>query len=295
MSKARDLANAGTALTTVDATELGYLDGVTSAVQTQIDGKQAVVSGVNDTEIGYLDGVTSAIQTQIDAKEPTLPSQTGNTGKYLTTDGTDKSWGTVSQYALPTQTGNSGKYLTTNGTNESWGTISAGGMTLLSTTSLSNQNSLTLSSISQDYKELYLTWRDVRLQDNNATMLQVRFNGISTNSFYYWYNVQYGYTPSASTANYIPVSGSVGTMNNTALHHGYVKFPFYSNSTNASRTYQGQSTWSRVTEGSGSSGTFFNGTCGTGSTFTTAITSLTLLTSNGNQILSGTVELYGVS
>ena len=68
MSKARDLANAGTALTTVDATELGYLDGVTSAVQTQIDGKQAVVSGVNDTEIGYLDGVTSAIQTQINGK-----------------------------------------------------------------------------------------------------------------------------------------------------------------------------------------------------------------------------------
>jgi hypothetical protein len=39
MTKARDLANAGTALATVDATELGYLDGVTSAVQTQIDTK----------------------------------------------------------------------------------------------------------------------------------------------------------------------------------------------------------------------------------------------------------------
>jgi hypothetical protein len=68
MTKARDIANAGTALTTVSATELGYLDGVTSAVQTQIDAKQAVVSGVNDTEIGYLDGVTSAIQTQINTK-----------------------------------------------------------------------------------------------------------------------------------------------------------------------------------------------------------------------------------
>jgi hypothetical protein len=41
MTKARDLANAGTALTTVSATELGYLDGVTSAVQTQIDAKAA--------------------------------------------------------------------------------------------------------------------------------------------------------------------------------------------------------------------------------------------------------------
>jgi hypothetical protein len=41
MTKARDLANAGTALTSVSATELAYLDGVTSAVQTQIDSKAA--------------------------------------------------------------------------------------------------------------------------------------------------------------------------------------------------------------------------------------------------------------
>jgi hypothetical protein len=68
MSKARDIANVGTALTTVSATELGYLDGVTSAVQTQINAKQTVVSGVDDTEIGYLNGVTSAVQTQIDTK-----------------------------------------------------------------------------------------------------------------------------------------------------------------------------------------------------------------------------------
>jgi hypothetical protein len=75
---------------------LGYLDGVTSAIQTQIDGKQATITGaattiddadltasralvsdgsgkvavsdVTSTELGYLDGVTSAIQTQVDAK-----------------------------------------------------------------------------------------------------------------------------------------------------------------------------------------------------------------------------------
>jgi hypothetical protein len=52
----------------VSDTEIGYLDGVTSAIQTQLNAKQATVSGVSDTEIGYLDGVTSAIQTQLDAK-----------------------------------------------------------------------------------------------------------------------------------------------------------------------------------------------------------------------------------
>ena len=52
----------------VSNTEFGYLNGVTSAIQTQLDDKQPKVSGVSDTEIGYLDGVTSAIQTQLDAK-----------------------------------------------------------------------------------------------------------------------------------------------------------------------------------------------------------------------------------
>lgn len=50
-----------------------------------------------------------------------LPSQTGNSGKYLTTNGTATSWATVD--ALPSQTGNSGKYLTTNGTAASWATL----------------------------------------------------------------------------------------------------------------------------------------------------------------------------
>jgi hypothetical protein len=51
------------------------------------------------------------------------PSQSSNSGKFLTTDGTNSSWATVAQYTLPTQTGNTGKFLTTDGTNESWGTV----------------------------------------------------------------------------------------------------------------------------------------------------------------------------
>jgi hypothetical protein len=39
MTKARDLANASTALSAVSATELAFVDGVTSAIQTQLDAK----------------------------------------------------------------------------------------------------------------------------------------------------------------------------------------------------------------------------------------------------------------
>jgi hypothetical protein len=43
------------------------------------------------TELNYVDGVTSAIQTQLDAKA-VYPDQTGNSGKYLSTDGSTASW-----------------------------------------------------------------------------------------------------------------------------------------------------------------------------------------------------------
>jgi len=64
------------------------------------------------------DGSTASWQT-VDA----LPSQTSQSGKYLKTDGTVATWDTVT--TLPTQTGNSGEYLTTDGTTASWAPLTS--------------------------------------------------------------------------------------------------------------------------------------------------------------------------
>jgi hypothetical protein len=93
MTRARDLANASAGLSAVSGAELGYLDGVTSAIQAQIDAKQPTVANVSDTEIGYLDGVTSAIQTQLNAKAP-LASPTFTTS--VTVSGNPPTAGTIS-------------------------------------------------------------------------------------------------------------------------------------------------------------------------------------------------------
>ena len=84
----------------VSNTEIGYLNGVTSAIQTQLDGKQAVVSGVSDTEIGYLDGVTSSIQTQINEKQDVVSGVSSTEIGYL--DGVTSSIQTQINAKAPT-------------------------------------------------------------------------------------------------------------------------------------------------------------------------------------------------
>lgn len=110
-------ASGKVAVSSVTDIELEYVSGVTSAIQTQIDGKQAsLVSGTNiktinstsllgsgnisvapasgidataigsgsvdNTEFGYLNGVTSAIQTQIDTKTNKLITANRQTASY---------------------------------------------------------------------------------------------------------------------------------------------------------------------------------------------------------------------
>jgi hypothetical protein len=120
MTKARDLANGATALSAVSATELAYLDGVTSAVQTQIDGKQAVNAAVSTTELGYLDGVTSAIQTQLDAK--TAKSTLTTTGDIYYASGAN----TPARLGI----GSTGNVLTVASGIPSWAAPAGGGKVL---------------------------------------------------------------------------------------------------------------------------------------------------------------------
>ena len=107
--------NGKIAVSTITSTELGYLDGVTSNVQTQLNAKQATITGgastitssnltanralvsnssgkvivstVTSTELGYLDGVTSSIQTQLNNKSSTSHTHSN----YALTTGTNAS------------------------------------------------------------------------------------------------------------------------------------------------------------------------------------------------------------
>jgi hypothetical protein len=90
-------------------------------VATSADTPGKLTVGAN----GYVLQANSATATGLEwgVYDP-LPSQTGNTGEFLTTNGSTTSWAVVSQ--VPSQTGNAGLYLTTDGSTASWATVSAG-------------------------------------------------------------------------------------------------------------------------------------------------------------------------
>ncbi len=118
-------------------TELNYVDGVTSAIQTQLNAKADLASptftgnpaaptpspGDNDTSIATTAFVVANFANLAS------PSFTGTPAAPTATAGTSTTQLATTEFvsatsfasSLPAQTGNSGKYITTDGTNASWG------------------------------------------------------------------------------------------------------------------------------------------------------------------------------
>lgn len=148
MTKARDLANSAAAFSAVSATELGYVDGVTSAIQTQLDAKIA-------------NTLTSTTGDIIYASAANTPARLG--------------------------IGSSAQVLTVASGVPSWATpASGGGMTLINTggTALTGA-SISVGSIPSTYQSLYISVVNFKPATNNA-YLNVRMNGDSTANRHYY-------------------------------------------------------------------------------------------------------------
>ena len=77
MTKARDLANSAAAFASVSATELGYVDGVTSAIQTQMDGKIAKTLTTTTGDIIYASGANTPARLGIGSTDQVLKVTAG--------------------------------------------------------------------------------------------------------------------------------------------------------------------------------------------------------------------------
>lgn len=161
MSKARDIADSAATINVLDgvtatATELNYVDGVTSAIQTQLDGKEtADATIVKDADIG----------STVQAYDSNLTSFVGT-------------------FTLPTSDGTADQVLTTNGSGVlsfgAGGSLTPMELTLISGSDVSGSSSIEFTSLSGTYDYYLLFTHDLNLgSSQNPTVSLSLNNGTS--------------------------------------------------------------------------------------------------------------------
>jgi hypothetical protein len=221
--------------------------------------------------------IDSTLKTQIDAQIP---------DSLLTTKG-DLIAATGASTPARLGVGTNGQVLTADSTaanGVAWATAASGGMTLLSTTTLSGATT-TISSISGSYKSLVAFIRNP-LPSLDGEQFQVRFNSDSAARYRYRQTSETTGTATFSQ-NYIALTSN----QDNAVSNGFIKLEIID--------YANTATW-KICQSTGwtndATTTTSNVNFATFGVYnqTGAITSLTFFYNGGN-ITSGTVLLYGVN
>lgn len=168
--------------------ELNYVDGVTSAIQTQLDGKLPLTGGTisgNLAVTGTL-GVTGAFSGTTGAFSGAVTGVTATAGdsstKFATTAYVQS---TAFSSALPSQTGNSGKFVTTDGTSASWGLVpltsgvsgtlpvangGTGAATLTGLVKGNGTGAFTAAAAGTDYQAVLVSGTNIKTVNSNSLL-----------------------------------------------------------------------------------------------------------------------------
>ena len=186
---------------TATTTEINYVDGVTSSIQTQINNKQATITGaattiddadltasralisnssgkvavsstITTTELGYLNSVSSNIQTQLNGKQATI------TGAATTIDSSDltasralvsNSSGKVAVSAITSTELGYLDNVSSNIQTQLGGKLSTGGGTLTGSLNVGSGNQLFTDTITEATSNSGVTVNSVLLKDDTVT------------------------------------------------------------------------------------------------------------------------------
>jgi hypothetical protein len=182
--------------------------------------------------------------------------------------------------------GTNGQVLTadsTQATGLSWATPSSGSMTLLTSGSLpTGASTITLSSISQSYKNLRLIIKKMQ-NSTDATNFNMRWNG-SSSAIYDW-----GWDTGVATMAQTFIRLMTNIDNTTQDGFTLIDIPDYANTT----TYKWCLVygWNTNTTTTSVNRNMYMG----GNNSTSAISSITIYGESGTNFDAGTYELYGVN
>jgi hypothetical protein len=263
MTKARDIASAAPAPAGVTSTELGYVDGVTSALQTQIDGKIGSAAAINPTIVDAKGDIIAAT-----AADTVARLAVGANNTVLTAD-------------------------SATATGLKWATPVAGGITLLSTSTLNNGTSAqNITGITGgSYKQILVTVDN--MNTSGGQNWHFRLNSDTGSNYVRGYQGQYWAGGDAAVAGpdtQVYLGNRVSNQTGTWWKKGYGVFMIY----NCSSSGQMIVDWKAISQDGGGGATF---------TYTTGIAiynASAALTSFGFTLMdstftAGTVKVYGVN
>ena len=243
--------------TAVSDADLASLAGAETLTNKTISGATNILSNIGNASLTNssitINGTPVSLGGTATISSYSLPPQTGNSGKFLTTNGTAESWGTVDlttktdkatltttgdiYYASSASTparlgiGSANQVLTVSGGIPSWATPASGGMTLLSTTPLTGTG-IQVTNISQDYVNLFISVTEVDMA-NMVGHIRIRPNNLTTNFFgagtYLYQNEGGGTALSTVAANDTEICGPLqlarasdgGSMNMSLIIYNY--------------------------------------------------------------------------
>jgi len=291
MTKARDLANASTALSAVSATELAFVDGVTSAIQTQMDAKAPSSTAVTLTGTQTLTNKTLT--------NPVIASVINNT---LTTTKGDLISATAASTPARLGVGANAtvltadsaeatglKWVTPGGSDIAWTLLNTGG------TALTAAATITISGITKDKLMILITGAssasansDIRLRINADSTSKYATNGSEIRQHSTYVGSGFGSTVNGVeenvNANTYFQCGSTSGAAASAIN-GYAEILGAKNT--GVRTFKGAFGISPGSTGSDGKDLSVGGIY----TGTSAVSSISLISSTGN-FDAGTIYVY---
>jgi hypothetical protein len=219
MSKARDIASAAPAPSTVSATELGYVDGVTSAIQTQLDAKLTTATASSTYIPKTLTTTTGDI---IYASSANTPARLGigSTSQVLTVSGGVPSWATPTSTSFPAFSA-----YKDNG-NQSIGTATFTKLTF-NTEDFDTGGNFASDTFTVGTAGYYQISASSRINTNGTSILSLYKNGTAYHEVYEWTSSAQWNSASLSVLMYLSVndtleiygySGASGTAGNGRIN-----------------------------------------------------------------------------
>lgn len=190
--------------------------------------------------------------------------------------------------SLPSQTSQSGKFLTTNGSAASWGTVAPAGLIHISTVSASGASAVTVSGMNSTYDRYIIKGDNLQFSSNNINF-RARFNGSTSSTGGVRFGLALGLT-----SIYKAEGGDfelIDTVSNDADNN--TSFSFETGSVNDYGHQHGTAITTTSVDSSGDAGvrTVVSGGSLTG--INTTLTSMQFVVNSGT--ITGKFRLYGVS